>query len=171
MHFKDLIQQRYSVRKYSSKKVSRELIAQIIEAGQYAPSACNKQPWRFVVVDEEPLLSQVHGVYRREWFKSAPVVIIAYANYEEGWVRSFDNKNHCDIDVAIAVDHMTLLAAELGLGTCWICHFDPEMLASTIQTEEAWQPVAILSLGYSEEEGQLKKKRKTTEAIVRYNSW
>lgn len=170
MHFQELIEKRYSTRSYKKDKVARNIAEQIIEAGRLAPSAANRQPWRFVVVDEQPLLGEVQKVYERKWFHEAPVVLIAYGNYKEAWQRSFDSKNHCDIDVAIAVEHMTLMATELGVGSCWICHFNPELLNETIPTEPNWKPIAILSLGYANDKVS-PKKRKATEAIVRYNSW
>lgn len=171
MDFKELIQKRYSVRNYKEQKVARTLIEQIIAAGQIAPSACNKQPWHFVVVDDDMLLDKVHKVYHREWFQKAPVVIIAYGNHKEAWKRSFDEKDHCDIDVAIAIDHMTLMAAELGLGTCWICHFNPQLLDEVLPTSAEWTPVAILSLGYPNDEIFPDKKRKPIDSIFGYNAW
>lgn len=171
MKFKELINKRYSVRNYKDKKVDRQTLAQIVEAGQLAPSACNKQPWRFLVVDEPDLLERIHSVYNRAWFQSAPAVIIAYGNREEAWVREFDGKNYCDIDLAIAVDHMSLMAADLGVGSCWICHFEPDKLKKVVTTTPEWEPVAILSLGYAETDTIPKKKRKPTDDIVCYNKW
>ncbi|PVX51012.1 nitroreductase [Balneicella halophila] len=171
MDFKDLIHKRHSVRNYSPKKVSRDLIEKIVEAGRLAPSACNKQPWRFMVIDEPELLEKVGTAYKRAWFHKAPAVIIAYGNREEAWVRDYDGKNHCDVDVAIAVDHMTLMAAELGLGTCWVCHFVPEALLEVVPVASNWEPIAMISLGYSDKDKTSEKKRKATEEIVRYNSW
>lgn len=171
MDFQELINKRYSTRSYKEAKLRREEIAQIIEAGRLAPSAANRQPWRFVVVDEEPLLGKVRTVYDRKWFREAPAIIIAYGDYEEAWQRSFDGKNHCDIDVGIAVDHMTLMAADLGIGTCWVCHFNPILLNKIIiPTTPNWQPIALLSVGYPADTA-IPKNRKATEAIVRYNAW
>jgi nitroreductase len=73
--------------------------------------------------------------------------IVACGNYQESWKRS-DGKDHCDIDVSIAVTHLTLAAAELGLGTCWVCNFDTKFCSQYLNLPESVEPIAIIPIGY-----------------------
>ena len=125
MEFLELAKKRYSARNYKPDKVSEEDLQYILEAGRVAPSAVNCQPWVFLVIREEKHLKGVHTLYHREWFQKAPVVIILLADHQQAWRRA-DGKDHADIDLAIAADHMTLAATDRGLGTCWVCNFDKE---------------------------------------------
>ena len=75
-------------------------------------------------------------------------------------------KRHCDVDAAIAVDHMTLRATELGLGTCWVCHFDPAVVSEVLQLPEHIEPIALLPLGYPVENKAPQKKRKAFSEVA-----
>ena len=147
MDFLELAKNRYSCRKYDSRPVEAEKLELILEAGRVAPSAANFQPWYFYVIREADNLAKIHQVYHREWFRSAPVVIVICGDHNAAWKRS-DGKDHCDIDVAIATDHMTLQAAELGLATCWICNFDAEKTSELLMLPGHMEPAVILPLGY-----------------------
>lgn len=171
MHFKELIRTRCSIRKYHENKVNRTLLNEVVNAGRLAPSATNKQPWKFVVIDNDDMLDKIKSTYPRDWFSKVPVMMIIYGNHDVSWKRSFDNKDHCDIDVAIAIDHMTLMATELGLGTCWVCHFNPEIINELIPTDENWEPIAILTIGYPVQIKAPEKKRKEIDDILSYNGW
>ena len=116
--FLNLAKSRFSCRKYLSKEVEKEKILAVLEAARIAPSAANHQPWLFYVFHTKEKLETISKVYNRQWFKESPVVIVACANHSEAWVRASDSKDHCDIDLAIAIDHITLQASDLGLATC-----------------------------------------------------
>ncbi len=166
MSFLELAEKRYSVRSYLSKEVEREKLLQILEAGRLAPSAVNFQPVHFYVVEKEEDKKRLSEVYKREWFLQAPVIIVACANHSQAWKRR-DGKDHADIDVTIAVDHMVMAATDLGLGTCWICAFDAKRCHELLELPEEMEPVVLLPIGYTESE-KPEKKRKTLEEIV---SW
>lgn len=166
MHFNQLLRERYSIREYKQQKVSKALLIEVLEAGRMAPSAANKQPWSFILVSEEENLNKLKKVYDRDWFKKVPQIIVICGDHSESWKRSFDSKDHCDVDVAIAVDHMTIRASELGLGTCWVCHFDPEMVKEQMQLPEGVEPIALLPIGYPLENKPPRKKRKALDEIV-----
>ncbi len=170
MHFKELVKTRYSVRSYHENKVDRTLIKEVVNAGRLAPSAANRQPWRFVVVDEDEVLDKIKPSYRRDWFSKVPGIIIVYGNHNESWKRSFDSKDHCDIDIAIAVDHMSLMATELGLGTCWVCHFNPDVINDIIKNDEGLEPIAILTIGYPVDAKAPEKLRKDLDEVISFNS-
>nr|WP_321409895.1 nitroreductase family protein [uncultured Carboxylicivirga sp.] len=166
MHFNQLLRERYSIREYKSQKVSKALLMEVLEAGRLAPSAANKQPWKFIVVSEEDNLSKLKSAYNREWFKKVPQIIVVCGDHSESWKRSFDSKDHCDIDIAIAVDHMTIRASELGLGTCWVCHFDPVLVKDLMQLPDSIEPIALLPIGYPLENKPPYKIRKNLDEIV-----
>jgi len=148
MTFIDVAKLRFSSRHYLRKDVEKEKIIQVIEAARVAPSAANRQPWYFIIVQSEEKRTQLAQVYKRDWFKEAPVVIIACGDHSQSWKRPFDGKDHCDVDVSIAVDHITLAAADMGLATCWICAFNAELCRNLFKLPQNIEPLALLSLGY-----------------------
>lgn len=111
MDFLQLTQLRHSVRHYATRPVEPEKIDYILECARLAPSAVNKQPWRFILVRSEEARAKVQRCYPREWFAEAPLYIIICAVETEAWVRPCDSKNHADIDAAIATEHICLAAA------------------------------------------------------------
>jgi len=171
MNFLELAKFRYSVRKYDKKQVEQSALDYILEAARVAPSAANYQPWYFIVVSDETVRKEMWEVYTRPWFRDAPVYLVLCADHKISWKR-LDGKDHADIDLAIAADHMTLAAAELGLGTCWICNFDKQKCAEVMKLPQHIEPVIILSLGYpldTCDPGRHTAKRKTLGEIVRQN--
>ncbi len=171
MNFKELIEKRYSVRSYQDKEVEKEKLVAILEAGQIAPSAVNNQPWHFIVVQESENHKQFSEIYHRDWFEQAPVYIVVCGDHNLAWKRKEDGKDHCDIDVAIAVDHMSLQATELGLGTCWICNFHVDKCKVFFNLPDHIEPIAILSLGYTADKKAPVKKRKILEEIVHWEKF
>jgi nitroreductase len=148
MQVLQLMKRRCSVRKYEDRPVEEEKLRYVLEAARVAPSACNYQPWRFVVLQDKTQIARIAPDWVIE--SKAPMLIVACGNHRQAWRRR-DGKDHCDIDVAIAVDHMTLAAAEVGLGTCWICSFDAFRCASLLELPEQLEPVVLLPLGYPAE--------------------
>ena len=122
--FKSLAGERFSARKFTAEPVSKEDLEYIMECVRLAPSACNRQPWKWLIVRSEQAMKKLQECYDREWFKTAPMYIIGMKNTEDNRVRKYDNKPHGDIDVAIAAEHLCLAATERGLGTCWVCAYD-----------------------------------------------
>ena len=172
MNFLELAKKRFSCRSYQTKEIENEKIAEIIEAARIAPSANNTQPWFFYVAKEDKkMLKKVHGSYHREWFNDAPVVIVCCADKNAAWERASDGKNHSDIDISIAIDHITLAATDLGLATCWVCNFYVDVVNDIFNLPDNIEPVALISLGYSKTEADVncfEKKRKSTEEIARF---
>lgn len=169
MRFQELIKSRQSVRQYASIIPSREVLTQVLEAARLAPSAVNYQPWQFIIVTDAKALADLQDCYHRDWINSAPACIAVLGNHQEAWHRSADNKDHCDIDVAIAIDHLTLQAAELGLGTCWVCNFDVEAVVSLFDLDEHLEPIALIPIGYPADSSVLnakEKKRKPFDDVV-----
>ena len=170
MIFLELASKRYSCRQFDNRPVEQEKLDLVLEAGRVAPSAVNLQPWHFFIIREKENLSLIFEVYHREWFRTAPCVIVLVGDHQQSWKRK-DGKDHCDTDVAIACDHMTLQATELGLATCWICNFDKEKTIQTLHLPEHLEPVVILPLGYPLDQSdpdRHRDKRKKMDDIVSY---
>lgn len=171
MKFSQLINQRRSVRKYKSHPIEQEKLEQVLDAARLAPSAVNFQPWHFIVFTRPDKLDLLHMAYNREWLKTAPVIILACADHSQSWKRSIDGKNSADMDVAIAVDHLTLQAAELGLGTCWVCNFDVQRCAEALNLPGHIEPVAMIPIGYPAAKNASPKKRKLPEEVIHWEAF
>jgi nitroreductase len=171
MNFLQLIRERYSVRAFRPEPVSDVLLKQVVEAGRLAPSACNNQPWYFIIINNPDVVSKIHDAYPRDWFAKTNQIIAVCGDRDRSWKRSYDAKDHLDIDVAIAVDHMTLFAAELGLGTCWVCHFDPAKVSKALALPSHVEPIALLPIGYPQVMDTPSKNRKDIDEIVFYNTF
>ena len=167
MEFSELIVSRYSVRSYKPDPVAKDKLYQILEAARIAPTAANRQPFRVIVLDNKGRKDELKRVYRADWLSDAPTVICVCMVPSEGWVRKQDNKNHDEIDAAIAMDHIILAATNLGLGTCWIAAFDPDAAREVFNLPENLVPVLLTPLGYPADE-PAKKTRRPLEEIVSF---
>ncbi|NLM96653.1 MAG: nitroreductase [Halanaerobiaceae bacterium] len=170
MSFLELVKKRYSVRDYKDMAVEREKILQVLEAARYAPSACNIQPWHFIVLTDGEIKNRIAETYSRDWLRKAPVIIVACGDHSISWKRN-DGKDHCDIDLGIVVEHMALAAADIGLGTCWICAFDAKKCHEILELPDNLEVVALLPLGYPVDKEIAEKKRKSIEEIVSWNHY
>ena len=167
MDFKDLVEARYSVRKYKDKDVKKETLQEILEIMRSAPSAVNFQPIKFIVVSDSKMKERIAETYPLDWINNAPVLIVACGDHSKSWVHD-DGKDYCDVDVAIAVDHLTLAATSLGLGTCWVCAFDKEACVKALDLSEDLEPIALIPLGYPQDQPIREKKRKSLDEIVEF---
>ena len=157
LFFLDLVKKRISVRKYLDKVVEREKIEVCLEAARLAPSACNSQPWTFMVVDDPEIKSRLcnrifSGPYRMNSFaEQAPVLVVVISEKSRffaalgGLIR---NTNFYLLDVGCAVEHFVLQAAELGLGTCWIGWFNEKEAKKVLSIPRNKKIDVVLSLGY-----------------------
>lgn len=171
MKFIELAEKRCSIRKFKSDPVPEKQLNEVLQAGNLAPTAKNLQPFRFIVVRTPAKLDELAVAYPAPFFREAPVAIVICTEAAEGWTRDrYDGKNYCDVDAAIAIDHMTLAATDLGLGTCWLGAFDPAKVTDAMGLPEGVEPLAMLLLGYPNETGR-GKSRKKLEDLVRYDQW
>jgi nitroreductase len=165
MEFFDLIEKRYSVRAYKPAQVEKEKLEKVLEAARLAPTAANRQPFELIVIETRGREAGLKRIYGREWFVQAPLVVCACARTSEAWTRR-DGKNYADVDTAIAMDHLILAAANLGLGTCWIGAFDPAAAREVLNLPSGVEPLAFTPLGYPADEWK-PKKRKALSNLVR----
>lgn len=171
MEFYNLISTRESVRNYNpDRSVPKEILERILDAGRLAPSACNIQPYKFLVISSSEYLEKVKACYNRQWFKDAPHILIVIGQRNQAWTRSYDSYNSIETDVAIALTHLILAAENEGVGTCWIAAYDPEILKGALNLSENQTIYGITPLGYPKPgyKKTLNKKRKTLEDIAEY---
>lgn len=170
MEFHNLIKNRFSVRKFKNTAVEKEKLDLVLDAGRLAPSAANFQPWHFIVIREAENLKKIIEIYPRVWITTAPIVIIACSDHSKSWKRKADEKDSADIDISIAVDHMTLQATDIGLGTCWVCNFDAKKCSELFHIPVHIEPVVLLPLGYPDISAP-DKKRKSLQEITHWESF
>ena len=169
MEFTQLITARYSVRAYKPDPVPVEALEQVLEAARWAPTAANRQPFRLIVVRTAGHEEALQRIYSGRWFTQAPLIVCLCAVPGEAWVRD-DRRSYCDVDGAIAFDHLILAAANLGLGTCWIAKFDQQAARELLGVSPEMEPLLFTPLGYPAEELRPKKRRSLAD-LVRYVQW
>jgi len=169
MEVKEAIQTRRSVRAYQDKEIPEEKIKKVLEAAQSAPSANNRQPWKFIVVkDPQSREKLARAAANQSFVGEAPVIIVAVALQPEYVMRC--GVPSYPVDLAIAVDHMTLSAVDEGLGTCWIGAFYQDEVRKILNIPEKYKVVALLPLGFpADKPGS--KFRKPLEEMVCYESF
>ncbi|HOY31482.1 MAG TPA: nitroreductase family protein [Bacteroidales bacterium] len=179
MKFLELVRLRQSSRKYSTRQVEREKIQRCIEAARLAPSACNSQPWTFVVVDEPELCRKVAGetynalIPFNRFVARAKVIVVMVAERPNvisqigGRIR---NKDFYLIDTGIAAEHFCLQAAEEELGTCMLGWFNEKNVMKLLNIPKGKRIGLMIAMGYSE--SRLREKiRKPINEILKYNSY
>jgi len=171
MDFQELIIRRESVRNYNpNKPVPKEVLDRILNAGRVAPSAANRQPWKFLIVTSKEMLEKVHECYTKDWFRAAPVILIVVGKREDAWTRRYDGYNSLETDLTIAMDHMILAATNEGVGSCWIAAFEPTILRKALKLDSNEEVFAITPLGYpiADYEHRGEKNRKELSELVSY---
>lgn len=163
------IQKRYSVRSYQQKKVEKAKLLAVLEAARLAPSAKNFQEWRFVVVQDQAIRQKLMVAANNQAFVGqAPVVIACCATNAEYKMRC-GQLSH-PIDLAIAIDHMTLQAVEEGLGTCWVGSFYEDQVKAILGIPAEIRVVELLTLGYPKDIPH-PKNRLPLDKIACYEKW
>lgn len=176
MNLYELIQKRQSDRKYDSRPVDRDMVIKCIESARLAPSACNSQPWKFVVVDEPELLKEMAsaaaGMGMNKFAAQAPVivaVVLEKMNFTASIGSVIKDKEYSLLDVGIAVEHFCLQATELGLGTCILGWFDEKKVKKLLGIGNRRVPL-LITLGYAAGEHR-QKSRKSLEEISSWNKY
>ncbi len=152
MEFLQLAEKRYSVRNFSEQKVEKDKLDKILRAAQIAPTACNNQPQKVLVLQSEEALGK--------WSKCSPcsygatLVILVCADKNSTWKRPFDGKDSADVDGSIVLTHIMLEAEELGIGSTWIMFFDPAKAKEEFNLPDNYEAVGALVMGYPAEDAQ-----------------
>ena len=170
MDVMEAIRERRSIRSWLDKPIEPEKLARVLEAGRQAPSANNRQPWRFVVVTDEALRQKVaRAACDQTFVGEAPVILVGCAIETD---RVMACGLHCyPIDVAISMTNMTLAAVAEGLGTCWIGAFHEDQVRKVLDIPEEVRIVELMPLGYPKSSTPPARSRKTTEEFCTYEQW
>lgn len=181
MNFQELINQRQSVRRYQEKPLERKELQLLIEAVHIAPSACNSQPWKLILVDEPALKNEVakatfsKTVAFNKFALEAPVIAVLVMEKAKLVAQiggRIKNKEYPQYDIGIAADHFCLQAAEIGLGTCMIGWFDERKIQQLLNVPRNRKIGLLITLGYPPEDYKMRKKiRKPLDQIYGFNSY
>lgn len=147
MDFMQLASERYSVRKFTQEHLKQEVIDQIIAAGHVAPTGCNYQPQRILVLNSDEAIAKLKNCTKCHFH--APTAMLICYNKEECWTRKYDGATCGVVDASIVTTHMMLQAWELGVGSTWVMHFDPFAMRETFHIPDHVEPVALLVMGYA----------------------
>jgi nitroreductase len=175
----DLINSRQSDRKYSDKPVEKEKLERIIEAGRMAPSACNAQPWKFIVVTDPELVLKIADaasaklIGMNSFVAQAPAIMVIVRekpNMSSKVGATIKNKDYSLIDIGIATENICLQAKAEQLGSCIIGWFDERQIKKLLKIPKSKRVELIITLGYSLSD-QREKRRKPAAETVSYNRY
>ena len=172
MNFLQLVKERYSVRKFSDKKIEKEKLDLILEAGRVAPTAVNYQPQRILVIENEESLAKLKSC--TPYHFNAPLALLVCYDSTVSWKRHYDKEDMGVVDASIVTTQMMLQVAELGLGSTWVGHFNADLIKETFELPEYLVPVALLPIGYPSSDSApnpLHGKRYDISDTVFFNSF
>ncbi|MGE5614570.1 MAG: nitroreductase family protein [Bacillota bacterium] len=169
MNVLDAIRERRSIRRYSPRMVEDEKLEKVLEAARLAPSANNRQSWKFVVVkDRETRQKLAEAAGAQAFVGQAPVVIVGCGTDPDSVMKC--GQHRYTVDLSIATAYMILEACELGLGTCWIGHFDENTVKDILGVPANVRVVTMMPIGYPDE-APSPRPRKKLEEIVCYERY
>jgi len=152
MDFERVISERYSVRSFKQEHLPQIVIDKILEAGHKAPTGCNYQPQRILVLNTDESIANLKNCTKCHF--DAPTAMLICHNKEESWTRKYDGALSSPIDAAIVATHMMLAAQNEGIGTCWVMHFDPAAMREVFNIPQNVEPTALLVMGYPSEDAK-----------------
>ena len=167
MNVYEIIKKRRSVRVYQDRPVPDEVLNRLLEAAQWAPSARNLQPYKFIVIRDAQRRRDLAVAANEQMFLAEAPVVIAAVSLEPDRVMSCGVPTYA-VDVTIAADHLMLAAAAEGLGTCWIGAFSQDRVREILGVLEAQKVVILTPLGYPADEAPLDRTRKPIRDLVCY---
>jgi len=171
MDIYEAIRTRRSVRSYKSDPIPEDVLSRVLEAMRLAPSGCNAQPWKFIIVRDEELRKQLVGACRGQTFVGeAPVIIVGCGWEDKAYPSMGGYWNSLPVDIAIALDHLSLAAASEGLGTCWIGAFDEGEVKRILGIPNDVRVISLMTLGYPASISG-KTGRKPLDEIICYDRW
>jgi len=177
----DLLKHRKSVRDFLDRPVEREKIMICLEAARLAPSACNSQPWKFIVVDDRQLKNKLcNAAFSSIYFinafcKIAPVIVVVISERSKFLAQiggMFRGTKYYLIDIGIAIEHFVLQAEDLGLGTCWVGWFNEGAVKSILNIPQHKKIDILIALGYYDREKvRSEHSREPIDKIASFNSY
>ena len=152
MDFEKIIEERYSVRNFRNEHLPKSVIDKILAAGHKAPTGCNFQPQRILVLNTDESVAKLKECTKCHF--NAPCAMLVCHNKDESWKRVYDGALSSPVDAAIVATHMMLAAHNEGVGVCWVMHFNPEKLIKAYNIPENYEPLALLVMGYPSEDAK-----------------
>lgn len=152
MDFLKLAAERYSVRSFKTQHLPQEIIDKILKAGHLAPTGCNYQPQRILVLNTDKSTEKLKKCTKAHF--NAPTAMLICYNKDESWVRKYDGNLSAPVDAAIVTTHMMLEAYSIGVGSCWVMHFDPFAMREEFNIPQNIEPLALLVMGYPAEDSE-----------------
>lgn len=172
MDFLKLAEERFSVRKFKEEHLEQKIIDEILKAGHLAPTGCNYQPQRILVINTDESIEKLRKCTKCHF--GAPTAMLVCYNKDESWVRKYDGALSAPVDTCIVNTHMMLYAHEIGVGSCWVMHFDPEAMRKEFNIPENIIPVALLVMGYPADNAtplNLHSEYRPLDEVVVYDSF
>lgn len=172
MEFNKLITDRYSVRKFEQKHLPQEVIDKILQAGHKAPTGCNYQPQRILVLNSDESISKLRECTKCHF--NAPTAMLVCHNKDESWKRPYDGALSSSVDAVIVAAYMMLAAQQEGVGSCWVMHFNPLVMREKFNIPENIEPTALLVMGYPSPDAEpldLHFSSRPMEEVVFYDSF
>lgn len=170
MEFERLISERYSVRSFRAEHLPQEVIDQILKAGHLAPTGCNYQPQRILVLNTDEAIEGLKNCTKCHF--NAPTAMLVCHNREESWKRPCDGALSSSVDAIIVCTYLMLAAKNVGVGSCWVMHFDPAAMRKEFRIPEQVEPVALLVMGYPAEDAKplaLHEQKRSMDEVVVYD--
>lgn len=152
MDFEKLISERYSVRSFKSEHLPNTLVNKILSAGHKAPTGCNYQPQRILVINTDHSIAKLKECTKCHF--NAPTAMLVCHNKEESWVRKYDGALSSPVDAVIVTTYLMLAAQNEGIGTCWVMHFDPAAVRKAFNIPQNVEPSALLVMGYPSDDAK-----------------
>lgn len=150
MEFEKLIAERYSVRSFRPEHLPADVITRILEAGHLAPTGCNFQPQRILVLNTDESMDKLGSCTRCRF--GAPTAMLVCHNTEESWHRPYDGALSSPVDAVIVATHLMLAAHNMGVGSCMVMHFDPAKMREAFAIPAHIEPSVLLVMGYPAED-------------------
>ena len=164
MEFYEVLKTRRSIRGYKPDAVPESALQRIAEAVNLAPTACNKQPFKLLLVRNPETRKTICANCRFEFLAQAPVIAVMMTNENESWTR-FEGNPAADIDASIAMEHLVLSAAAEGLGTCWICAFSRPKMNDALKISAPWSAFALSPVGFADGEPRPFTRKPLNEVV------
>ncbi len=172
MEFEKLISERFSVRKFKPEHLKKEDIEKILAAGHLAPTGCNYQPQRILVLNTDESITKLKSCTKCHF--DAPSAMLVCCDKSESWVRKYDGAMSAPVDAVIVTTHLMLAAHNIGVGSCWVMHFDPVAMKAAFNIPENIEPIALLVMGYPSDDAiphEFHSKFRPIDETVIYESF
>ena len=150
MDFEKLISERFSVRSFKEKHLEQEIIDKLIKSSHLAPTGCNNQPQRILILNTDKSIEKLKKCTKCHF--NAPCAFLVCYNKDESWKRPYDGAMCAPVDAAIVTTHIMLCAHNIGIGSCWVMHFNPQAMRDEFNIPDNIEPVALLVMGYPTED-------------------